>query len=257
MAIKVFLFIATISSALVGTLEACTCNIRPPVCYEYWRSEAIFVGTITNVEKLEYSVLESVSVRVDENFLGLNSSTAKTYNYGHSCAFDFTKGQTYLFYAGLNKDNPSEFGTSFCARTTRKGQDTFASDMEFLQAVKAGQSQFWIWGTISSIGYEMPLAGIRAELLGAKTKSSAISDDRGDIKFIVSDPGKYRVRVYLPARTNGVNWLLRNDRKLWEEQQKLIVGGVFSGKSQYVDYEVTVLANRCGWFDVSIPPPLK
>lgn len=248
-----WLVTATSLSALV--VEACTCNLPPPVCSEYWEIDDIFVGSITKVYRPEDAVQERVDVKVEESFRGMDFSIAHTYNYGHSCAFTFSEGSTYLFYAAHDKDKPNEFGTSFCMRTLRDGDAEFTSDLEYLRSVKAGKSLFWIWGTISKIGYDMPFPGIRVTLLDQKGRIEGTSDARGDVKIEVPGPGKYRVRVHLPPSAKGFNYLIPNDIKRWEKHRKQIVGTKLKGRNRYVDYEVDVAANKCGWFDVSIPTP--
>ena len=239
---------------LIGSVNkslACTCDIRPPACYEYHRTKTIFLGSVSSVSFPVSSPVEHVSVNVVENFLGMNSTTAETFNYRHSCAHTFINGEAYLFYGETETDKPTLFGTSLCTRTT---EEKYAqADLEYLRAVKAGNSLYWIWGTISEIGYSPPLSGIRAEVLGIRPKLESVSDNEGNIKFDVGKPGKYRVRVHLPKGRGDINYAIRNERELWEENRKQIVGGRFRGNRPYVDYELNIQANRCGWFDVSIP----
>jgi hypothetical protein len=251
--------LGSLTLLLLGSVvvNGCTCNIPPPACSEYWETEDLFVGTVTKVYRPENAYQDSVEVNVDETFKGMNFRTANTYNYGHSCAHGFSEGTTYLFYASHNKETPNEFGTSLCDRTSKKGEARYTADLEFLRSVKEGKSLYWIWGTVSEIGYDEPYANIRVTLLNNGKKIEATSSEFGDVKLVVDGPGKYRVRVHLPPGTEGVNWLSSNDHNRWQTQRKQIVGGSDTGKDPYVDYEVTVAANRCGWFDVSIPRPEK
>ena len=235
----------------VSSAIACICNIRPPACYEYWRTETLFLGTVSSVIQPDASSFESVLIDVSENFRGMDSDNARTFNYDHSCAHSFEKGETYLFYGIPEKEDSRQFGTGLCTRTAEV--EHASDDLEYLRAVKEGESLYWIWGTISEIGYEPPMSGIRAEVLGSHPKLEGVSDNNGNIKFDVGSPGRYRVRVHLPEGRSDINFLSRNDLELWEENRKQIVGGKFGGNQPYVDYELDVKANRCGWFDVSIP----
>lgn len=247
------LWFLTILLLATVVVNACTCNIRPPVCSQYWETEDLFIGTATKIYRPDDKYEEKVEINVDEAFRGMNFRTATTYNYGHSCAHRFSEGATYLFYASHSRETPNEFGTSLCTRTTSKGDSSYSSDLEFLRSVKAGKSLFWIWGTLSEIGYEEPYANIRVTVLNQKKRIEAASNEFGDVKLEVSGPGKYRVRVHLPPKTEGVNYLSANDMTRWQAQRKQIIAEKYTGKDRYVDYEVTVAANRCGWFDVSIP----
>lgn len=245
----IFFGILHITAASIG---ACTCNVRPPACFEYWRTEAVFVGTIQKVNPITEGsrfASETVEVSVSEAFRGVNTPSVTTSNYETSCSFRFKAGESFLFYGALNKTN--EFGTSFCTRTALLEKDPV--DLEFLRAVKSDKPVYWAWGTISDSGYYSPVSGIRAEVLGQRRKIEGISNDDGDIKLEVPAAGTYRIRIYLPKGRTYINGVLRNETELWEMQHKQIVGGRFKGSNPYVDYKVQVGPNRCGWFDVSIP----
>lgn len=227
----------------------CTCEIRPPACFDYWRSEAVFVGTVKKVNAVTETSrfpMETVEISVDESFRGVSAPLVMTYNYGHSCAFTFRAEDSFLFYGGL--DGTTEFSTSYCTRTTRLRDDL--GDLEFLKAVKEKREVYWVWGTISEFGYMSPLPGIRAEVLGQTKKIESVSNGAGDIKLEVPKPGTYRIRIYLPKDRNDFSGPLRADEEIRELQRKQIIGGKFRGSRPYVDYQVQVESNRCGWFDV-------
>lgn len=235
-----------------GSVLGCTCNIRPPACFSYWETETVFIGTVRNVVGDEWQPESKVQIAVDESFRGALGSHAETYNYGHSCAHSFQEGHRYLFYGAPRRDEPRVFDTSYCLGRTAIYSETLA-DLEFLRAVRDNKPVYWAWGTISEVGYDSPLKGISAEVLGQPRKIQGTSDVNGDLKLEVPKPGSYRIRIYLPKDRTGINSGLRNDQKLWEMQRKQIVGGRFRGNRPYVDFKVMVGPNRCGWFDVSIP----
>ncbi len=243
------LFFIAVSN--VGIVFGCTCNVSPPPCYEFWRTDAVFIGTVKKVHRDDSFPFDKVEIGVEENFRGMSSSVAETYNYGHSCAHTFKDGEKYLFYGSIDKDVRNRIATGLCNRTSQFNDSIV--DFEFLRSLRSNESAFWIWGTISEIGFDIPLRGIRAEILGQKKKLHGISDELGNIKIEVPRQGKYTVRVHLPKGTRDVNGLSRNDRTLWEEQMKQIVRAKLDGQRPFIDYNLDVKANRCGWFDVSIP----
>ena len=245
--------IVIMSAASVSHALGCICDIRPPTCYEYWRTDVVFIGTVQKVYRDDKPPLEleKVEIAVTENFRGMERPLATTFNYGHSCAHTFNKGDRFLFYGSAATEDAGEFGTSLCMRTNRYS-DTL-DDLEFLRAVRDRRPVYWAWGTISKVGYDQPLQGIRAEVLGQPRRIAATSDEKGDIKLEVPKPGKYRIRTYLPKGRTDINFMIRSDQALWDMQRKQIVGGRFHGNHPYVDFQVVVEASRCGWFDVSIP----
>ncbi len=252
-----FLFLVTF--LFVRKADACICNLPPPPCYEFWRTDAVFAGKVKKVDEGTSANDSRVIVDVVENFRGMDQTRAVTGNYPTSCSHHFAEGESYLFYAALGKfysalgeNDGGSFGTSLCTRTTRLSDDLV--DLEFLRAVQGGKSNYWIWGTISKgYEYDTPLKGIRAEVLGKNSRLAGVSDDAGNLKIVVPTAGKYKVRVYLPKGALDVNGLMRNETSLSEMQRKQIVGGKLSGRSPFLEYELEVQENKCGWFDVSIP----
>ena len=245
-----YLLITSILATPLSVLP-CTCNVRPPACFEYWRDDAVFIGTVKRVNPISAFPMETVELSVDESFKGVTTSTLSTFNYGHSCAFTFKPGQSFLFYGSLDDTDSSQFATGLCNRT--RLLENAEVDLRFLRAVKENRPVYWAWGTITYWGYDTPLAGIRAEVLGQRKKIAGISNDEGDILLEVPKAGTYTVRIHLPKGRTDVNGALRNEQAIWEMQRKQIVGGRFRGSRPYVDYRVEVQPNRCGWFDVSIP----
>ncbi len=237
----------------VPAIDACICDVRPPVCSEYWDSTPIFIGSISNVTRTEDSVHEVVYVKVEEVFRGMGFPFAHTYNYGHSCSFTFAEGSSYLFYADIIHDKPNTFGSSLCSRTAGERDPRFIEDLAFLRAVKAGKTHYWIWGTVTDIGRDIPFSGIKVSVLNQKMKIEGFSNDSGDVKLEVPSPGDYVIRVHLPPKTTDFNYSIPNDMKRFERQRNQIVRAKLNGKNRYVDYKVNVVANRCGWFEVAIP----
>ncbi len=251
--IKRTLTVTLLTLGMGATVLACTCELRPPACYEYSRTSRIFLGTVASVSTTENSPFEEVEMKVLESFVGETPEKTFTYNYGHSCAHTFKLGETYLIYgSGVGEDGrKNEFSTSLCTRTAKESDAQ--TDLQFLRAVKRGESLFWISGTISKTGYYLAQSGIRAEVLGSRPKVEGVSDESGYVGLDVRKSGRYRVRVHLPKGRGDINSMIRDDVELWEENRKKIVGGRFAGERPYVDFQVDVKANRCSWFDVSIP----
>ena len=78
-----------------------------------------------------------------------------------------------------------------------------------------------------------------------KKKLTGVSDKSGNLKILVSREGKYKVRLYIPRGA-------RFNVSLYEGQQEIFKGGGPDIKTPYLDYEVEVKNNQCGWFDSEI-----
>lgn len=241
-------FLFSLTLLFVVQVNACICDVPPPPCYEYWRTDAVFVGSVSKViEDPDNPADVKVTVSVENNFKGMMFREATTENYGHSCAWDFEEGEKFLFYAELNKNDRSQFGTHFCHRTQKYKDDL--TDFEFLNAVKEGKETFWIWATIRSSLGDTGVNGVRAELVGSNGRVAGISNEAGDIRLVVPGEGRYKVRVFTPKGMSP-SGAMRNDQTLWKEQRDIMRGG--SAKDGYIDYEVDVRSNRCGWIDLSL-----
>lgn len=248
-AMRFFVLPILLLSLLPTKVMSCTCEIAPPTCYQYWREDAVFVGQIVAVEPDENFVNERVNVKVVENFKGTSRPLATTYNYNTSCSFRFVNDQKFLFYTGLDEKDQSQFGTSFCSRTRRFSDDLI--DLEFLQAVKEKRSTFWIWVTVTGAFPGVPMSNVRAEIIGRKDKLTGVSDESGDLKIVVPGEGKYRVRVWIPKGKEH-SGSLRLDEQIRNEQFKIYRGAGKYRKKPFVDFEVDVTANHCGWIDLAL-----
>lgn len=221
---------------------ACRCEIMPPPpCYDYWQYDAVFVGTVKEDSLNIENGIPKVEIEVDKNYRGMKNETAYTYNYEHSCALGFEKGEKFLFYGNVDKKDDSIFGTGLCTRTSHFSEKLI--DFDFFDSLNSATPNYWIWGTISK-GSDTPLEGIKAEVLDNKKKITGVSDKDGNLKISVSKEGKYRVRVQIP---NGV--FINIPRK---EQIKNFKRAILRNKKHYLEYEIEVKNNKCGWFDAAL-----
>lgn len=163
-----------------------------------------------------------------------------TYNTPTSCSHRFSAGSKYLFYGDLDNEKENHFVTGLCTRTQSFEENL--TDLDFLNALESPTPKYWIWGTFSRGQMGSAIAGVKAEVSDGGRILTGVSDKNGDLKFVVSKEGRYTVRVYPPKGAElGTSQ--------WEEQLSLFNGGGKSKKGDYVQYEVDVINNRCGWFD--------
>jgi hypothetical protein len=121
----------------MSTAFACSCaEPRPEVAFE--RASAVFVGTVTDIERpildrlgLTSSGLWDVSFAVTKRWKGRSVATAvvRTRVTGESCGYAFEDGQAYLVYV----IDDAEPRTGICTGT--KHVDHAAADMRALDAL--------------------------------------------------------------------------------------------------------------------------
>lgn len=252
--IRFALILLVITLSVVQEIHACMCDTPPPPCYEYWKMDAVFLGTVSKVHGDPNfpigTIDDKVEVKVDKNYHGMDFLTATTINAGHSCAFHFKEGEKFLFYAGVSKIDKRDFGVNFCTRTARYDENLI--DFEFLNKLNSSEPAYWIWATVSNAGRYAGVAGVKAEVIGNKSVLAGVSDKNGNLMIAVPAAGSYKVRMFLPKGMSH-SGMLRNDRSLWEEQQNIIVkGGKVKGKGRFLDYKVSVMPNKCAWIDLSL-----
>ncbi len=240
---KIISILMLIGIFSVQAIFACRAFNEPPPCYNFWQYDVVFVGTVKNVEEegTENNYFPKVEIEVEQNFEGMKSRKVFTYNYGSSlCAPTFRKGNKYLIYGKLNEKKENYFGAGI--RTQTLYPETVIADFDFLRALESSTPNYWIWGTVSRGNVGSPIAGVKAEVFDGVKVLTGVSDKNGDLKIVVSKEGKYNVRVY---QIKGLELGISN----WEEQREIPKTRGKNRNGYYVEYEVEVKNNRCGWFD--------
>lgn len=230
---------------------ACTCFIKPPPCYVFSDTEAVFVGTVKEIKRTEESPFAKIKLEVNKDYKGVTGNSIFTQEFGTSCDFEtFKEGQKYLIYGNLGDDNKNFFATSYCSRS-RIYKDNLI-DLDFLNSLSNSKPLNWIWGTITKNSRESysghrPLQGIQVQVIDDKKKLVGISDENGNIKIPVSKAGKYKVRVFPPRGISlDLNEIVNTQYR--EEQLKILKNYNFETKKPFIEYEVEIKANKCGWF---------
>lgn len=240
------LFLMTFVNMLfhVSLVYPCTCFTKEPTCSAYWKTDAVFVGTVKDIKPESEVLTNNVDVffDVEKTFRGLASENfILKEDKGFSCSFGFEKGEKYLVYAYAYNDGKA-FGTGHCTRTSL--YDEKLPDFDFLNSLKDSKEEFNIWGTVFRNGYlDLPFAGLKVDASNGQQKFDGISDKEGNIKISVNREGKYTVRVWLPKQSvagGSATQLEKISR----------IGKV--GKREFIEYEVDVKPNQCGWFDVPL-----
>ena len=232
-------------SSLVSTIGACTCAVRPPVCYLFPETDAIFVGDVESVSSDPDVYPDKVKIKVAENIKGMPFDFANTLNHMTSCSFSYKKGEKFLFFAGIDEKDRTFFSAGLCSRTTRFSSDL--ADLNIIREISQGRSRLMIWLTVNRF-IDNPLEGVEAEVISPKLNLKAKSDKSGDLRFEVPSVGKYLVRVWVPKDKIWSPVLGPNEF----DQIKMLRKSGKTRKGSYRDFEVIVRGNQCGWLNVPL-----
>lgn len=133
------IFLLVWSMPLERKAHACSCIELPSVSEAKEQSDAVFIGTITDIT--DVGIQREVTIDVREAWKGVETKTIKIYtgfNDG-DCGLPIEIGESYLFYAtDRSEGNDDGFLTSnICTRTTAE-----ANAMEDLKELGAGKKEF-------------------------------------------------------------------------------------------------------------------
>lgn len=239
-----FLFAALFLVATSQTSRACTCSTNPPPCYAYTKADAVFVGTAKEINRSAEYPLPKIEFEIEKVFKGVYEKSLYTFEFGTSCDFGFGVGQKYLIYANLDEKHKNYFATGYCSRSTTYKENLV--DLNFLNSLNNSTFKFQIWGTISNNQGGL-VQGIRAQVFDNKKKLVGISDEDGDLMIAVSKEGIYKVRVFPPRGTmmdsnEYVNSIF------YREKPKALKNDGSNKAKPFVEYEIEVKSNNCGWF---------
>ncbi len=230
---------------VAASVHACQCRERQPPCAQYWEADAVFIGSVTEItpELVPYSddrflEYEMVKFDVEQSFRGIDGGKAELAVWLSSCAYSFKVGKKYLVYAYRNSIT-NKLDTSYCSRT----RELFnaAEDLRYINSLNIKSPGNAITGRL--IDGEKKLTGVRVVAEGMGKRYRSVSDEKGWFSFTVAQPGKYKVRIFLPHNVSvaGTSDLLD------------MISGVVKTKRHYiVEYQVDVKAGRCAFIDVPL-----
>ena len=229
---------------LVAKAYACQCSYPPPPCAEYWRADAVFVGTVleitNNIPSPGRHPKRLIRFTLEQAYRGVKERQVEITEYMTNCAFEFEKGGKYFVYAYRDTED-STLITSGCSRTHGFSPDS--EDLAYVLALAKGTSEQAISGLVQQRYSWEPFAGAKVLVRGKGDNYATVSDKEGKFKITVADAGKYEVRIFLPPQSNlmGVTEELGTITKFEETDKHTIVF-----------YEVQVRADRCAFIYVPL-----
>jgi hypothetical protein len=181
---------------------------------------AVFLGTVDSIEP-PYNVFTGapwtsptpfeteVTLSVQEAFKGVDSKKVlvRTPDVGMNCGFPFKKGEQYLVYAYKLDD---QLHTTICNRTRPAGSAT--EDLGYLRKMRNLPDISEVFGTYKRYTYYpnfvpkpysdmAPMVGETATITAESgTALTTKVDAEGRFSFTGLTPGKYAIKVSVPAR---------------------------------------------------------
>lgn len=230
------------------SIFACRCEVTPPPCYEYSKSDAVFIGTVKEIKRNEIEPEAKIKLEVNKNYKGANGSFIKAKTFGSSCDFEtFTIGKKYLIYGKHVNKNKDFIYTNYCSRSTLFKPNLI--DLDFLNSLDPSKPSYLIWGTIT-FPFNKPYKVVQTKVFDDRGHLVGTSIENENIKLYVSKAGKYKVIAY-PPKDMGVN-LGEILNSQFQYKLKEIKNYDLNKKKPFVEYEVEVKANKCGWFHLPL-----
>src|SRR6185503_124943 len=141
---------------------------------------------------------------VDQPIRGMQTAEVDVVTSWGNCGFGFKIGQRYLVYA-YRDEKDQRLGTSICTRTRLLSEAS--DDLAFIRSVPSSSANGLIFGTVSRRNFqwkegdswEKPVADVAVTVEGGDAHYDAVSDEKGKFRIEGVPPGKYVVKLKLPA----------------------------------------------------------
>ena len=188
-------------SVFAEPIQACECReFATPICAQFWRSDAVFVGKVLDIKPLErkpdnvYTYVKS-RFKVQESFRGVSDLIVGVGTATNTlCEPEFKKGKRYLVFASLDDKTNQLFAGSCNGTTLAVDIDETLKDLRKLAHREVGES---ISGLIKTNRYQ-GLPGIAVEVISNDKTFRTVTTEYGGFSISLPGPGSYKVRVSVP-----------------------------------------------------------
>ncbi len=209
--------IFTLPLALIGSVKAGTCPAPGPACYEYWKTDVVFVGLVTEISHPEIAEGENwapaslARFSVEDAFRGVKGKeieiAASKRRAGiirsstDDMGYRFEKGQRYLVYAHRSTTNKWVW-SSICSRTRPLAEA--AGDLKYIRGLSRAKPGGTILGTVWRRGEWIkddqsgPVSGIKIIVKGENGRFESKTDSRGEYRVSRLRLGTYKVGFVVP-----------------------------------------------------------
>ena len=230
--------------AFTEPIQACQCReYGTPICAQFWRSDAVFVGQVVDIEPLQkrpdnvYTYL-MIRFMVQESFRGVSGPRVGVATATTMCDTKFKKGKRYLVYASLD-DKTNQFFTGMCTGTTSVGDnDESLSELGKLKQREVGES---ISGRIKTHRYQ-GLPGIAVEVTSNDKTFKTMTTKYGNFSISLPTAGSFKVRVSVPY---AVKLMDSSDDDLAVRSNQTASGTMF-------EYDVILEKSQCSYLELDL-----
>lgn len=230
--------------AFTHSVQACQCReYGTPICARFWRSDAVFVGRVVDIQPLKkvpddvYTYVVA-SFAMKESFRGVSGRRIGVAVATNTlCDPKFEKGKSYLVYATLHEAT-KQFFTGMCTGTGEvDGTDDSVKRLRKLRQREVPES---ISGRIVSNG-DIGVPGITVEIIGKDKTLKLTTGEYGEFSISPSGAGSFTVRVSVPYAAQ----LLRYSYDLDIRRTQTESVSTF-------EYDVTLEKSECNYLELEV-----
>jgi hypothetical protein len=251
------IFIFVLPLAFTQSIKAGTCVEAGPVCSEYWKTDLVFVGTVTELYQPEIAQGENwapakiARFSVEEVFRGaIGNEIEIAASVRHSgpvglstddMGYRFEKGQRYLVYA-YRSTGDRWVWASICSRTSPISEA--ADDLKYIRGLSSAEPGGTILGLVWRKGEWIlddrsgPVSGMKVTAHGKSGRFTTVTDSRGEYRIAGLKLGNYKVSFVVPPNlvtSSEAVWKFRTvavkqDRGCVETNFLAYADGAVSGK---------------------------
>ena len=206
-----FFALLLLASLPIAVPASCPTIQQGPPCLEFWRTDAVFIGIVTRVERTPNNtqlavgpyLKSTVYFYVEEAFKGVEG-TEIVFDLDY-CGYLFKEGERYLVYAYRNPNNKKLDVRAGSSRTRLLSEA--AEDLEYIRGLPSAEPGSRIFGKVSQSTHNLKesrfdtetLRNIKIILEGNNQRQEVVSDNEGRYEFKGLPAGTYRIRAELPA----------------------------------------------------------
>ena len=194
-----------------GRADCSTPDPLGPPCFEYWRTDAVFIGLVTKVERTPSESVADVRttayLNVEEAFRGVGRSAIVLEL--DQCSYEFRQGERYLVYAVRNVDTHKLEVRAGNSRTRPVSEAS--EDLQYIRGLTTAEPGTRLFGKANVYNLNIKddtytgeaLPNVKITLAGIDQRWEVITDAEGKYEFRNLPLGRYWLRAEFPSYLGG------------------------------------------------------